>query len=95
MDYTEVIIDQRFHRHLIGKNGANSEYNYCENQTITFIQKVSCKWPLVVVEYSQALFLLRYTLRESGQLLFWRLFYFIETLNNLVYDSRGKVSGRI
>ncbi|KAM6894744.1 vigilin [Lycodopsis pacificus] len=23
MDYTEVIIDQRFHRHLIGKNGAN------------------------------------------------------------------------
>lgn len=25
MDYTEVIIDQRFHRHLIGKNGANSE----------------------------------------------------------------------
>lgn len=26
MDYTEVIIDQRFHRHLIGKNGANSEY---------------------------------------------------------------------
>lgn len=27
MDYTEVIIDQRFHRHLIGKNGANSEYS--------------------------------------------------------------------
>lgn len=26
MDYTEVIIDQRFHRHLIGKNGANSEW---------------------------------------------------------------------
>jgi len=26
MDYTEVIVDQRFHRHLIGKNGANSEY---------------------------------------------------------------------
>lgn len=25
MDYTEVIIDQRFHRHLIGKNGTNSE----------------------------------------------------------------------
>ncbi|MED6259937.1 hypothetical protein ATANTOWER_017962, partial [Ataeniobius toweri] len=25
MDYTEVNIDQRFHRHLIGKNGANSE----------------------------------------------------------------------
>lgn len=24
MDYTEVIIDQRFHRHLIGKNGSNS-----------------------------------------------------------------------
>ncbi|XP_011604975.1 vigilin [Takifugu rubripes] len=23
MDYTEVIIDQRFHRHLIGKNGTN------------------------------------------------------------------------
>uniref|UniRef100_A0A8C7WRB1 Vigilin n=1 Tax=Oryzias sinensis TaxID=183150 RepID=A0A8C7WRB1_9TELE len=23
MDYSEVIIDQRFHRHLIGKNGAN------------------------------------------------------------------------
>lgn len=23
MDYTEVFIDQRFHRHLIGKNGAN------------------------------------------------------------------------
>uniref|UniRef100_A0A8D2LJY5 Vigilin n=1 Tax=Varanus komodoensis TaxID=61221 RepID=A0A8D2LJY5_VARKO len=23
MDYTEVLIDQRFHRHLIGKNGAN------------------------------------------------------------------------
>ncbi|XP_034712260.1 vigilin [Etheostoma cragini] len=23
MDYTEVVIDQRFHRHLIGKNGAN------------------------------------------------------------------------
>uniref|UniRef100_A0A672GJ61 Vigilin n=1 Tax=Salarias fasciatus TaxID=181472 RepID=A0A672GJ61_SALFA len=23
MDYTEVIIEQRFHRHLIGKNGAN------------------------------------------------------------------------
>ncbi|XP_023276604.1 vigilin-like [Seriola lalandi dorsalis] len=23
MDYTEVIIDQRFHRHLIGKNGVN------------------------------------------------------------------------
>ncbi|CAJ1086206.1 vigilin [Xyrichtys novacula] len=23
MDYTEIIIDQRFHRHLIGKNGAN------------------------------------------------------------------------
>ncbi|XP_039602941.1 vigilin [Polypterus senegalus] len=23
MDYTEVMIDQRFHRHLIGKNGAN------------------------------------------------------------------------
>lgn len=29
MDYTEVIIDQRFHRHLIGKNGANSEYTFC------------------------------------------------------------------
>lgn len=25
MDYTEINIDQRFHRHLIGKNGANSE----------------------------------------------------------------------
>ncbi|KAG7265938.1 hypothetical protein CRUP_036131, partial [Coryphaenoides rupestris] len=23
MDYTEVIIEQRFHRHLIGKNGTN------------------------------------------------------------------------
>ena len=26
MDYTEVIIEQRFHRHLIGKNGTNSEW---------------------------------------------------------------------
>ncbi len=26
MDYTEINIDQRFHRHLIGKNGANSKF---------------------------------------------------------------------
>lgn len=26
MDYTEISVDPKFHRHLIGKSGANSEY---------------------------------------------------------------------
>lgn len=28
MDYAEIEIDQRFHKHIIGKGGANSEYMY-------------------------------------------------------------------
>lgn len=26
MDYREISVDPRFHRHLIGKGGANSKY---------------------------------------------------------------------
>lgn len=32
MDYSEINIDHKFHRHLIGKSGANSEldvYSLC------------------------------------------------------------------
>ncbi len=28
MDFTEISVDPKFHRHLIGKGGANSEYSY-------------------------------------------------------------------
>lgn len=27
MDYAEISVDPKFHRHLIGKGGANSEYH--------------------------------------------------------------------
>lgn len=26
MDYAEIVVDQKFHKHIIGKNGVNSEY---------------------------------------------------------------------
>uniref|UniRef100_A0A8C7FTN8 High density lipoprotein-binding protein n=1 Tax=Oncorhynchus kisutch TaxID=8019 RepID=A0A8C7FTN8_ONCKI len=35
MDYTDVNIDQRFHRHLIGKNGANSEYTHTHQYKVS------------------------------------------------------------
>lgn len=28
MDYTEISVDPKFHRHLIGKGGVNSKYSY-------------------------------------------------------------------
>lgn len=28
MDYVEISIDHKFHRHLIGKSGANSEWGW-------------------------------------------------------------------
>lgn len=27
MDYAEITVDPKFHRHLIGKGGVNSEYS--------------------------------------------------------------------
>lgn len=27
MDYTEISVDPKFHRHLIGKGGVNSKYS--------------------------------------------------------------------
>lgn len=34
MDYAEIEIDQKFHKHIIGKNGVNSKYffNYRYNK---------------------------------------------------------------
>ena len=37
MDYTEVNIEQRFHRHLIGKNGSNSECVVTRTHTHTTV----------------------------------------------------------
>lgn len=45
MDYTEIIVDPKFHRHLIGKGGANSKYmftcnkfkDYCRHYGIKFM----------------------------------------------------------
>lgn len=28
MDYAEISVDPKFHRHLIGKGGVNSKYSY-------------------------------------------------------------------
>lgn len=30
MDYTEITVDTKFHRHLIGKGGVNSEWRCCQ-----------------------------------------------------------------
>ena len=29
MDYAEIKVDQKFHKHIIGKSGANSKYYLC------------------------------------------------------------------
>lgn len=34
MDFTEISVDPKFHRHLIGKGGVNSEYCRCQNSQL-------------------------------------------------------------
>lgn len=61
MDYTEVIIDQRFHRHLIGKNGSNSEctqllVHVFNNRTSLFLWSNQAK--MTSHEFNECVFLL-------------------------------------